>query len=182
MHIGNDPLRTSRRRATARLGLVALLCVAGTGCWYSRRYQPSTGYEQILYARAHRDIDPAAVRIVPERYRQELVMWTGVVSAVEPLGASGNLRVTVEHRYWNALEYWSRDGIYVRLWPRGEGRFACNFVPERGVRPTQIAQVDDMIIAYGWPRGVAADGTVVMECPFMRTHGPGHFTIEPGDA
>lgn len=173
-------MRTHRTIAQGG-ALVALIAVGMIGCFYSRRYQPSPGYEQVLYARAHRDIDPAAVRVAPERYRQRLVMWTGVITAVGRLGGSGNLRVTVEHRYWNELEYWSPDGVYVRLWPRGEGRFACTFVPEHGVPPGRVAQVDDMIIAYGWPKGVNDDGTVVLDCPFLRTHGPGHYELESAD-
>ena len=160
--------------------LLALLTVVGGGCFYSRRYHPSPGYEQILYARAHRNVSPADVRITLERYRQDMVMWTGVVTTVERLGGSGNLRVTVDHRYWNEMEYWSPDGVYVRLWPEGEGQFACNFVPQYGVPAGRVAQVNDMVIAYGWPRGVTPDGTVIMECPFLRTHGPGHYETEAG--
>jgi len=151
VHASSRNHRTRSRTGAAALGAVLLLLVGlgSTGCFYSRRYKPSPGYEQILYARAHRDLDPIEVRIAPERYRERLVMWTGVVTAVDRPGSSANLRVTIEHRYWDELEYWSEDGVYVRLWPRGEGNFACTFVPEHGVPAAQVAQADDMIIAYG---------------------------------
>jgi len=49
----------------------------------SRLYQPLPKWEAKFFAEARRDVFPRDVRQNPQRFRDDLVVWTGIIKKIE---------------------------------------------------------------------------------------------------
>jgi hypothetical protein len=155
----------SRLLASLSLAFVLIGCPAPG----SKLFTPEGPLEKQLFPRAKRNVFPDDVRADPAAHRTSVLLWTGIIKAVEPTEVDGRrgLRVLIEHHYWDFIEDYSFQRAIAFLSPRGEGPFEVLF--EFHI-PAEKILLDDMAIVYGTPRGFAEDGRrILLDGAVLRT-------------
>lgn len=161
-----------------RLSRLGILSVASLilfqGCLAAPRsqaYGPHDADEQQLFSLARRDIFPRDVRAEPERYRSQLVLWSGVIVGrrVRHAPEGDVLELLIEHHYWDWTEHYEHGGENVFLSPRGEGLFGCSFPSSDTHQEWASAEEHEMAIVYGVPDGITDDGVVQLHCAVLRS-------------
>jgi hypothetical protein len=121
----------------------------------SRPYTPLPKFEAKFFGQAKRDVFPDDVRKQPERFKDVLVVWTGIIRSVDYHndGMSRVARITAEHVYFDWIEDFGIQHERFFLSPRGEGLFAAAWRIESPSDQQFIEQcaVGDLLIAYGKP-------------------------------
>ena len=167
-----------------RLMFLLLLFLLLTGCPKimpsSEAYLPTHGsYEGTLWSKARRDVFPEDVRQRPEDYKDQVLLWTGIVQATRLNG--GTIITDYEHHYWDwVLDYGTQQQIAF-LSPRGEGKFRCiqkleyfgeNFVPS-------LPPVGSMAIVYGTVQQLESGSIVSLDCaPLIKVLPPEKFATD----
>jgi hypothetical protein len=128
----------------------------------SRPYTPRSGEEQALLRTARRDVFPGDVRRDLGAHAGELVGWTGIVTekrrVEHPEGVE--LRILIEHHYWNWREDFGTQQQVAFLSPRGEGSFQVSFIADASSEDPRFLPAGDMAVVYGTPKRL--DGDVVV--------------------
>ncbi len=83
------------------IALVGLVFVTAPG---SRKWEPRTPEGRELYGLARRDVWPSDVRAAPEKYRDAVVVWSGLVREHRVSADQQRLRTVIEHHYWDFIE------------------------------------------------------------------------------
>jgi hypothetical protein len=129
----------------------------------SRAYTPLPKFEARFFGEAKRDVFPDDVRKQPERFKDVLVVWTGVIRSIDYFndGTSRVARITASHAYFDWIEDRGIQRERFFLSPRGEGEFAVAWRAESPPERQFVDQfaVGDFIVAYGKPASVR-DGVV----------------------
>ena len=124
-------------------------------------YQPLPKWERQFFEKADRDIYPNDVRKSPEKYEKTLVAWPGIIKiiTIDTENGSQIARFTIEHHYFDWIEDNGIQRERYFLSPRGEGLFALAWRVDTQEDKLLIQQfdVDDMIIAYGYPSLIKDD-------------------------
>jgi hypothetical protein len=160
---------------TSRVGrLIPVLIVAlvVVGCFPapgSKAFAPEGPLEKRLFPQAKRNVFPDDVRADPAAFRTSVLLWTGIIKAVQPTQIAGGrgFRAFVEHHYWDFIEDYSIQRAIAFLSPRGEGPFEVLFAFDI---PAEKVLVGDMAIVYGSPSGMADDGRrILLDGAVLRT-------------
>ena len=162
-------------------GLAALLlCVLLQACsaWLPlpQPYRPQSSREEVLLAKARRDLFPEDVRRRLEAYRNELVAWPGVVTLAnrEPGRQGRSWTLILAHHYWDWTEQPGRAGQRVLLSPRGEGFFQCSQPVADSTRPYDPR--GELTIVYGYPEKVLDNEIIQLHCVHTRAFHPSTFS------
>jgi hypothetical protein len=126
-------------------------------------YEPVSDWERRVYEASVFDVFPDDVRKHPDKYGDVQIAWAGLISAVrideevEP----PMMHLDVEHKFFS----WKVDGTTRQYWlsPRGEGNFSTSWPmkPDWDLdRMRELILEGDMVIVYGVPRAVLADGKI----------------------
>ncbi|OAI19162.1 MULTISPECIES: hypothetical protein [Methylomonas] len=148
-----------------KFALICFIAVALGGCFGlvpgSREYQPLLQWEAGFYQQARRDVFPKQVREQPTPFRDALVAWAGVITAIEYKGdgASKAVRITARHHYFDWIEDAGAQRERFFLSPRGEGKFAVfwgvgNLSDQKFIDQFSVG---DMLVAYGSPSFIEQD-------------------------
>jgi hypothetical protein len=134
--------------------LIAVLTFLLCGCPGTGVYQPLPKWEAKFFAQARRDVFPQDVRQNPERFKNTLVVWTGIIKKIEYVQHSSTpfVQFTVEHHYFSWIGHSTILGEKYLVSPRGEGYFTSIWPNSSEDAPflKQFA-VGDFLIAYGFP-------------------------------
>jgi hypothetical protein len=137
-------------------GVFITACSGPSGA--SQAYKPLPKWEEKFFAQARKDVFPNDVREAPERYKNTLVAWTGVIKKVEHFtdGSSRVARLTADHHYFDWIENNSTQRERFYMSPRGEGPFAVIWRAETADDEKFLAQFTggDMLVAYGYPSSI----------------------------
>ncbi len=127
------------------LGFFSLRSTPGPNDW-----TPQSREGRELYARARRDVWPEHVLASPAKYRDVLVVWSGIVREHQVTPDGQQLRTVLDHRYWDFREDRGPQPERYFLSPRGEGAFtfeepntrpgAAPGVPARGGHGRHLRQ------------------------------------------
>ncbi len=139
------------------LGLVLVgFMLALTGC--TRHYKPVSRWERSVYAAARKDVYPDDVRSAPTKYREDLLVWPGIISRANITERGDTLwaDITIEHHFYD----WLVDSSFKKYWlsPKGEGVFtaAWSMPKEWGLEEARKhIRPGEMVIVYGHPEGVS---------------------------
>jgi hypothetical protein len=129
----------------------------------SHVYRPGTDWEQREFDASVRDVYPNDVRADLAKHAHTQVAWVGLITevhideAVEP----ALMQLAVDHKFFS----WTQDGTSFQYWPspRGEGSFATRWPMQPEWDLDQMRALilpGDMVIVYGVPESVRADGTI----------------------
>jgi hypothetical protein len=126
-------------------------------------YQPLTGQEGSLLARARRDLLPEEVRSLFAKpgavgSNAALVAWTGILR--EKTSSDGAARFVIDHHYWDWIDDYGTQSERVFLSSRGEGAFSFVLGGDEGQWLLRQAHEGDMLIVYGVPVGVDQGGAI----------------------
>lgn len=118
-------------------------------------YQPLPKWERQFFEKAKRYIYPNDIRKSPQTYKETLVVWPGIIKSINIDTENGSqiARFIIEHHYFDWIEDQGIQREMYFLSPRGEGFFALAWPVYTQDDKLFIQQfdVDDMIIAYGYP-------------------------------
>lgn len=121
----------------------------------SRPYAPLPKFEAKFFVEARRDLFPDDIRKEPDRFKDVLVAWTGVITSIDYFndGTSQVARLTADHCYFDWIEDVSLQRQRFFPSPRGEGQFAVAWRVDTPADRQFIGQfaVGDLLIAYGNP-------------------------------
>jgi hypothetical protein len=160
------------------LGVLAVSVFARTLAPGSKPWAPRSPEGRELYRAARRDVWPSQVRTAPENYRDVTVVWSGLVKERELSADRQQLRVVLEHHYWDFIE---DDGLQREkyfLSPRGEGEFSFEEPNSPQVHDPAYLPVGAMAVIFGKPRAVSADGDVQLELAWTITFPPHSFATD----
>lgn len=117
-------------------------------------YRPSTADEERAFFATRRDAHPRDVRGPVD------VAWAGVIRAFEvvDLGEQIELRLVLEHRYFNWMEDVVAQPTRYFVSPRGEGLFATRWSRPRHAREEVRAHVHVGICCWSTARRLAPTG------------------------
>jgi len=131
----------------------------------SRQYRPLPKWEARFYAQARQDVFPQDVRQNPERFKNTLIVWTGIIKRIERVqhNSSPFVRFIVEHHYFDWIEDFGAQRERFFVSPRGEGYFTAIWPDSEEDFPfLEQFSVGDFLIAYGYP-SVIYNETVGLE-------------------
>lgn len=154
------------------LGLILSVCVL-QGCGglmqSIRPYRPANSREELLWAKARRDVFPEDVRRRLEPYRNELLAWPGIISLAtqEPGHQGRGWKLIIAHHYWDWTEQSGRPAERVLLSPRGEGFFQCVQPALDSAKPHDPRE--ELAIVYGYPEKVLENDIIQMHCVDIRS-------------
>jgi hypothetical protein len=133
-----------------------------------RLYHPENSREELLWAKARRDVFPEDVRRRIEAYRGELLVWPGIITLVhQDAGNQGpSSTLIIAHHYWDWVE--QPGGRQERVWlsPRGEGFFQCARPLTESAARADVR--DELAVVYGYPERVLDNDIVHMRCVDLR--------------
>jgi hypothetical protein len=140
-------------------------------------YTPSEGFEQIEYRHATVGVYPDEIRANLDKYTNMVVAWAGIVKdtrARDLISGQFEVATLVEHHYFNWEENRKTDPFEYFVSPRGEGQFKFKWESPRESAAETTADIDKyagpgkMIVVYGIPKSVDADGTINLNYRFLR--------------
>ena len=147
---------------------------------HSKTYTPEKGsFEAKLLENSRADLFPDDVRKDIRMYREQLVVWTGIVKRSFVSGAA--IVTDYEHHYWDFVEDYGPQKERVFLSPKGEGNFRCiQKVSEFGGKEkAPLPPAGYLAIVYGVVDRLDKDGTVLLRCPpLTKTLGPEKFATD----
>ena len=148
----------------------------------SRAYQPLPKWEAGFAQKARRDVFPSQVRQDAAAWANTLVVWTGVIAAIDYKGdgAERSARILADHHYFDWIEDSGIQREKYFLSPRGDGRFAAYWgVGDPGDQQF-IDQFDvgDMLVAYGNPSAVKPEFVGLSPTLNMRAIKPSQFRTD----
>jgi len=134
-------------------------------------FHPRDADEERAFAAARKDILPTDVRADPAKYRETLLLWSGVViaSAVREQAGQKVLLALFEHHYWDGMIYRDPHGHMAYVSPRGEGMFQCVSPAENLRLGEEVLPLANLAAVYGVPTAVNEQGVVMMRCTLIRT-------------
>lgn len=135
----------------------------------ARDYRPESSREELLFAKARRDVFPEDVRKHLDRYRNELLVWSGIVKLTsrQPGNQGRVWNLIIAHHYWDWIEELGRQGELAVLSPRGEGFFQCSQPLADAAKPYDPQE--EMVIVYGYPEKVLETDIVEVHCVSVRS-------------
>lgn len=175
------------KRSVVGLGLFGLLgLLAVGGLVYatvksppgSNPWEPRTPEGRELYGLARRDVWPSDVRVAPEKYREVVVAWSGLVKEHQVSADRQQLRTVIEHHYWDFIEDRGAQRENYFLSPRGEGLFTFEEPNTPRVQSPAYLPVGAMAVIFGKPTDVSPDGQVVLELQWTITFPPHSFATD----
>lgn len=143
-----------------------------------RAYRPENSREEVLWAKARRDVFPEDVRKRPEAFRNELMAWPGVITLADrEAGKQGRVwKLILAHHYWDWTEQTGRPAERVLLSPRGEGFFQCMQPALDSAKPYDPRE--EFAVVYGYPEKVLDNDVIQMHCVSLRTFHRSTYTTE----
>ena len=146
-------------------------------------FHPRDASEERAFASARRDILPTEVRAAPAKYRETLLLWSGVVvaSAVREQAGQKVLLVLFEHHYWDWMMYRGPHGHMAYVSPLGEGMFQCVSPAENLRLGEEVLPLADFAAVYGVPTAVNEQGVVMLSCVLIRTGEHDAYTTKQWD-
>jgi len=174
------------RRTLLLTLLLAGITILTSGCLGivpgSRQYQPLPKWEAKFAAEARYDVFPNDVRQDPNSFTNTLVVWTGIITKIEPVTNSSPqlIQFTADHHYFDWIEDFGPQRSHFFLSPRGEGAFAVRWIAESPNDQKFIAQfaVGDMLVAYGYPTVIRTNYIGLNPTMNLRAFKPGWFSTE----
>lgn len=147
---------------------IFLLLVIDTGCIpvpHTRYYCPLK-WEEPLFKASNKGIFPSDVRKNPEKYKEVVINWFGVIDSSKFSITNDTIEMTLylEQKYYNYIEDFSIQKERIFLSPLGEGKFIfkgrkCRIDPElewdkEKEMLKKIAKKGNLAICYGKVMGL----------------------------
>lgn len=154
-----------------RFILLAGVFLAGCATVPDGEYRPAGGQERAAFAKADLAISPAAVRAGFAALQGRDVAWAGIIKDIQYKETERTIQVAfmVEHRHFDWKERGGKKPF--QLSAGGDGAFVAGWTV---AKPTSIgylktlAAPGDLLIVYGAPYRIAADGAIQLTATAVR--------------
>lgn len=154
-------------------------------------YQPATKPEKLEFANDRLDVYPDDVRKNPTNFAGVPMVWAGIIRSIdateEDTGSKIRAKTVFEHHYFDWVEDKGGRHLQLAVSPRGEGMFRATWFMNKTVFDATAADAEkfaapgDLVIFYGQPEKVDADGTVDMRYRYLRVIDRDHFNTNEFD-
>lgn len=147
-------------------------------CASGKPYKPIDRFETLEFSRAAIEVTPEMVRSHLSDYTNTVVAWVGVIKKTEAFEDGKNFQIRnvslIEHRYYDWIKNRAKSKAPHEVSTRGQGLFRVEWflnrlIPEATSDEAEsLAAPDKVVVVYGIPEKVEADGTVVLSYRYLR--------------
>jgi hypothetical protein len=147
-------------------------------CASGKPYKPVDRPEQTEFSRAAIEVTPDMVRAHLNDYTNTVVAWVGVIKRSEAFEDGKDFQIRnislIEHRYYDWVKGRAKSKAPHEVSTRGQGLFRVEWflnrlIPEATADEAELFSAPDkVVVVYGIPQKVEADGTVVLSYRYLR--------------
>ena len=139
----------------------------------TKSYNPVSDWEVREFRNASRNIYPNDVKKEISKYYDSVIAWPGIIldSEIITHDDKPELKLLVEHHFYDWLEDYGFQREKIFLSPRGEGNFKTSWYLKKVMDLSaleEMASAGNMVIVYGYPEKIESDSTIVIEPRYIR--------------
>ena len=148
-----------------------------------RKYRPLSGKEGELLRAARMNVFPQDVRNAPLIYNNAMVAWAGIVVERKFIKRQDHTEAqfVLMHHYFDWIETPGFEDERIHLSRHGEGLFRTSWLIKSNRRFEKVKKSSgngNLLIVYGTPSEVEADGTIVLSSRYLRAFDKKYFSAE----